>query len=88
MSNLTHIVSKNNGGIQKGDVRLLRKYIRRIRFYMKLKQADRLWYYMGGNGFGLFPPSFCLKHMKDMPYIADKTLKELKQMIDEYISDN
>lgn len=46
----------------KKYIDLLRNLIHKMRFCMKLKQMDDLWYFMGGSCFGLFSPSFYYTH--------------------------
>lgn len=38
---------------------------RRIAFHIKLKQMDAWWYYIGGNCFQAFPPSFYYTHTEE-----------------------
>lgn len=56
---------------------------------MKLKQMDDFWYFMGGNCFGLFPPSFYYTHTEEeIKRITDETMAELQALFDEYIAEN
>lgn len=62
----------------------LKKMIREIRFQIKLKEMDDLWYFMGGSCFGLFPPSFYYTHtQEEIERITAETLEKLRTMIDE-----
>ena len=38
---------------------------RKIAFRIKLKQMDAWWYYIGGNCFQAFPPSFYYTHTEE-----------------------
>lgn len=56
---------------------------------MKLKQMDDFWYFMGGNCFGLFPPSFYYTHTEEeIKRITEETMAELQALFDEYIAEN
>lgn len=62
----------------------LKKKIQEIRFRAKLREMDDLWYFMGGNCFGLFPPSFYHTHtLEEIERITAETMEQLRAMIDE-----
>ena len=46
-------------------VSILKKSLHHIFFRIKLKSMDDIWYIMGGNCFGLFPPSFYYTHTEN-----------------------
>ena len=56
----------------------------RLKFHHKLKKMDDCWYFMGGNCFGLFPPSFYYTHTEeDIKRIRDETLAKAYLMINQ-----
>lgn len=60
---------------------------KKVRFRIRLRQMDLLWYLMDGSSFDLFPPSFYYTHTeKEIQQAADKIFAELQNMIDEYTS--
>lgn len=68
----------------KGHIALLRDLFYKIKFYRKLKKMDDWWYFMGGNCFELFPPSFYYTHSEEeIKRIRDETLAKAYSMIDQ-----
>ncbi len=64
-------------------VDILCEIIGKIGFKIRLICMDA-WYYLNGSCFGLFPPSFYYTHTEEeIRSITDKTLKELRTMIEE-----
>lgn len=56
--------------------------IQKIIFRRKLRQMDKRWYYMGGNSWGLFPPSFYYTHTEEeVERIAAETAAEIQELI-------
>lgn len=75
--------------IIKKCIDLLKNLIHKIRFRMKLKQMDDRWYFMGGNCFDLFPPSFYYTHTEEeIKRITEETMAELQALFDKYIAEN
>ncbi len=69
--------------IKKG-IRIFREMIRKTVFRMKLREMDRMWEFMGGSCWGLFPPSFYYTHTEEeIERIKKETIERLQQMIDE-----
>ena len=69
--------------IKKG-IRIFREMIRKTVFRMKLREMDRMWEFMGGSCWGLFPPSFYYTHTEEeIKRIKKETIERLQQMIDE-----
>lgn len=69
--------------IKKG-IRIFREMIRKTVFRMKLQEMDRMWEFMGGSCWGLFPPSFYYTHTEEeIERIKKETIERLQQMIDE-----
>ena len=63
---------------------LLRHLLYRIKVHHKLKKMDDWWYFMGGNCFGLFPPSFYYTHSdEEIKRIEDETLAKAYRMISQ-----
>lgn len=68
----------------KKRITLLKYLFNRIKFHHKLKKMDDWWYFMGGNCFGLFPPSFYYTHSEeDMKRIREETLAKAYLMISQ-----
>ena len=69
--------------IKKG-IRIFREMIRKTVFRMKLREMDRMWEFMGGSCWGLFPPSFYYTHTEEeIERIKKETIERLQQRIDE-----
>lgn len=65
---------------------LIRKLWEKIKFEYKMRKMDDLWYFMGGNCFGLFPPSFYYRHTKEeVKRIKEETIAELYAIVDKYL---
>ena len=65
-------------------IALLKYLFYRIKVHHKLKKMDDLWYFMGGNCFGLFPPSFYYTHSEEeIRRIKDETLAKAYSMISQ-----
>ena len=53
-------------------------------FKIKLLEMDRQWYFMGGNCFGLFPPSFYHTHSKEeIKRLTDEATMEIEKLLEE-----
>lgn len=64
---------------------MIRKLLEKIKFERKKRRMDELWYSMGGNCFGLFPPSFYHRHSKEeIKQITGKTLATLRSILADY----
>lgn len=62
----------------------LRKIGHNMIFRIKLWEMDRLWESMGGNCWGLFPPSFYYTHTEEeIERITKGTLERCQKMIDK-----
>ena len=62
----------------------LKKFIQKVLFNIKLWEMDDRWRLMGGNCWGLFPPSFYYTHTEEeIEKITNETIEELKRMLDE-----
>lgn len=69
----------------KKMIALFRKLWKKAKFEYKMQKMDSLWYFMGGNCFGLFPPSFYYRHTEeDVKQITEETLAELHAVVDKY----
>lgn len=56
----------------------------KIIFHCELKKMDDWWYFIGGNCFGLFPPSFYYTHSEEeIKRIKDETLAKAYSMINQ-----
>ena len=65
--------------IKKG-IRIFREMIRKTVFRMKLREMDRMWEFMGGSCWGLFPPSFYYTHTEEeIERIKKETIERLQQ---------
>lgn len=62
--------------------RVFQKIIQKITLRRKLREMDRWWYDMGGNCWGLFPPSFYYTHtQEEVERIATETVAEIEELI-------
>lgn len=65
-------------------IEFLKKPIKKIIFWIKLKQMDDLWYLMGGSCFGLFPPSFYYMHTEEeIERITAENLERIDKLINQ-----
>lgn len=63
----------------------LKKLIQKIRFRIKLKRMDDMWYLTGGNCFGLFPPSFYYTHtQEEIDRITAEEIKKIRELLKEF----
>ena len=64
--------------------RIFRETIQKLMLCRKLRQMDKWWYDMGGNDWGLFPPSFYYFHTEEeVERIASKTIAEIEELINK-----
>jgi hypothetical protein len=65
-------------------VRKWNELIHKILFRVKLVIMDDQWYYMGGNCFGLFPPSFYYTHTpEEIECITTEKMEKIQMAINE-----
>lgn len=65
-------------------IKKLKKILHEIRFRMKLKKMDDIWEFMGGNCFGMFPPSFYYTHTEEeIDHIATEKMEEIQKIIEQ-----
>lgn len=70
--------------IARKCVERIKKQIDKIKFRIKLKHMDEVWYYTGGSCWGLFPPSFYYTHTEEeIKRIKEDTIKRLYEMIEQ-----
>ena len=51
---------------------------------LKLMEMDSRWYLMGGNCFGLFPPSFYHTHSEEeIKRCTDEIIMEIEKLLEE-----
>ncbi len=63
----------------------LKKWIRKIWCWHKLRCMDRRWRMQGGASYQLFPPSFYYIHSaEEIKDITEKKLTDLRKQIKEY----
>ena len=75
--------------INKKCIELLRKLMQKIRFRMKLRQMDYWWYFIGGNNWQLFPPSFYYTHTEEeIKRITGEELDKLRAIRDRFITEH
>lgn len=64
---------------------MLEKLCEKVKFERKMRKMDELWYFMGGDCFGLFPPSFYHRHSEEEArQTARETLAKLNAIIEDY----
>lgn len=62
-------------------VGIFKDLIYEIRFRIKLKEMDNWYYFIGGNCFGIFPPSFYYTHTEEeIECITAKELERLREI--------
>jgi len=84
---------KNQSNILQNIIKkfsnLLKELVQKIILWKKLKTMDMNWYLMGGNCFGLFPPSFYYTHTEEeIERIKFELIKELEEIVKQYNSNN
>lgn len=68
----------------KERITLVNDLFRKMIFHHQLKKMDEWWYFMGGNCFELFPPSFYYTHSEEeIKQIKDETLAKAYSMINQ-----
>lgn len=61
------------------------KLWKKVKFEHKMRKMDKLWYFMGGNCFGLFPPSFYHRHSdEEAKQITRETIAKLNAIVEDY----
>lgn len=64
---------------------MLNDICEKIKTRRQLKAMDRLWYFYGGNCFGMHPPSFYWKHSEEeIERIQKEEIAKLKEMLEEF----
>lgn len=67
----------------------IKKIYNHMKFKIKLRQMDDMWYFLGGNCFGLYPPSFYYTHTEEeIERITKKDIAELKAVLRKYEEEN
>lgn len=75
--------------LYKRAIQYLKWLIHKRRLHRKLKEMDDWWYFMGGNCFGLFPPSFYYTHTdEEVKRMTEETLAELHAIIEKFEAEN
>ena len=65
-------------------IRIIKWWIDRIIFRIKLWEMDEWWYYTGGSCWGLFPPSFYYTHTEEeIERITEETRARIQALIDQ-----
>lgn len=73
----------------KKIIDFIKEIIKKIRFEMKCREADDMWWLMFGNCFELFPPSFYMKHTpEEVKRITEEICDELDALIDSYMQED
>ena len=63
----------------------MKKWIQKLCYKRKLHEMDDMWRMMGGNCWGLFPPSFYLTHAPaEIQRRKKEELDKLKNMLEEF----
>lgn len=62
-----------------------KKIYKHLKLKAKLQQMDDMWYFMGGNCFGLFPPSFYYTHtQEEIDRITKEEIGKLKAILKKF----
>lgn len=65
-------------------IRIIKGWIDKIIFRIKLWEMDEWWYYTGGSCWGLFPPSFYYTHTEEeIERITAETRERIQALIDQ-----
>ena len=65
-------------------LRIIKVWIDKIIFRIKLWEMDEWWYYTGGSCWGLFPPSFYYTHTEEeIERITAETRERIQALIDQ-----
>ena len=65
-------------------IRIIKEWIDKIIFRIKLWEMDEWWYYTGGSCWGLFPPSFYYTHTEEeIERITAETRERIQALIDQ-----
>lgn len=65
-------------------IRIIKGWIDKIIFRIKLWEMDEWWYYTGGSCWGLFPPSFYYTHTEEeIERITEETRARIQALIDQ-----
>lgn len=63
---------------------IVKAWIDKIIFRIKLSEMDSLWYYSGASGWELFPPSFYYTHTEEeIVRITAETKARIQALIDQ-----
>lgn len=63
--------------------------IRKIKFRMELRRMDHWWYFIGGNNWQLFPPSFYYTHTEEeIKRITGKKIDKLRAIRNKFIAEH
>lgn len=66
-------------------IELLKDLFHKIRFRNELRRMDTLWWLMGGNCFGIFPPSFYYTHTEEeIKQAKEEILVMYQEFLDKY----
>lgn len=69
----------------EGKMGFLKKWIKKIWFWHKLRRMDRRWRMQGGASYEIFPPSFYYIHsLEEIQEITDREIAGLRKLIKEY----
>ena len=65
-------------------IRIIKEWIDKIIFRIKLWEMDEWWRYTGGSCWGLFPPSFYYTHTEEeIERITAETRERIQALIDQ-----
>ena len=65
-------------------IRIIKGWIDKIIFRIKLWEMDEWWHYTGGSCWGLFPPSFYYMHIEEeIERITAETRERIQALIDQ-----
>lgn len=64
-------------------IKIGKKIISRIRWRIKLKMMDDMWFFMGGSCFGMFSPSFYYTHtQEEIESIVAEEEKQIQKLME------
>ena len=61
------------------------KIYKSLKFKAQMRRLDKMWYFLGGNCFGIFPPSFYYTHTEqEIEQQKKETIEKLKAILNAY----
>lgn len=63
-------------------VKMIIKIYKMLKLNAQMRRLDKMWYFFGGNCFGIFPPSFYYTHTEqEIEQKKKETIEKLKELL-------